>query len=99
MKELLVRFDEPISGDTGAFVAQVWGEERSGGTWEGWIEFTPSGGGPALSTERETTQPNRTDLGYWATGLSRVYLEGALRRATDRARAAGAQPGRRSQGS
>jgi hypothetical protein len=32
---------------------------------------------------RETTQPNRTDTVYWATGLTPVYLEGALRRALD----------------
>jgi len=30
---------------------------------------------------RETTQPNLVDLEYWATGLTPVYLDGALRRA------------------
>ena len=30
---------------------------------------------------RETTQPNRQDTVYWATGLTPVYLEGALDRA------------------
>ena len=35
----------------------------------------------AASVRRETTQPNRTDAEYWATGLTRVYLEGALDRA------------------
>ena len=30
---------------------------------------------------RETTQPNRRDTEYWATGLTYVYLEGALHRA------------------
>ena len=37
-----------------------------------------------IATGRETTQPNRTDTEYWATGLSEVYLEGALQRAFDR---------------
>jgi hypothetical protein len=34
-----------------------------------------------VRTARETTQPNRTDLLYWASGLTAVYLEGALTRA------------------
>jgi hypothetical protein len=34
-----------------------------------------------MRTGRETTQPNRPDLLYWATGLTAVYLEGALDRA------------------
>ena len=35
----------------------------------------------AVRSPRETTQPNRRDTEYWATGLTPVYLEGALRRA------------------
>ena len=34
-----------------------------------------------IRSGRETTQPNRTDTAYWATGLTPVYLEGALTRA------------------
>jgi hypothetical protein len=34
-----------------------------------------------MRTPRETEQPNREDLAYWATGLTQVYLEGALTRA------------------
>ena len=34
----------------------------------------------ALRSGRETTQPNLTDLEYWAQGLTPVDLEGALRR-------------------
>ena len=34
-----------------------------------------------VQSPRETTQPNLTDLNYWATGLTPVYLEGALARA------------------
>jgi len=55
----------------------------SGGTWEGWIEFIPVDGGEPVRSPRETTQPNRTDTEYWATGLGGVYLEGALKRALD----------------
>jgi hypothetical protein len=49
--------------------------------WQGWIEFEPVDGGAPIRSPRETTQPNRTDTQYWATGLTVVYLEGALCRA------------------
>jgi hypothetical protein len=34
-----------------------------------------------LHTSRESVQPNRDDLMYWAQGLTQTYLEGALNRA------------------
>ncbi len=34
-----------------------------------------------MRTSRESVQPNRDDLTYWAKGLSQTYLEGALARA------------------
>lgn len=49
--------------------------------WEGWLEFVPAGGGEPIQSGRETTQPNRVDTEYWATGLTPIYLEGALERA------------------
>jgi hypothetical protein len=61
--------------------ARVCGRPRDDGTWEGWLEFDPIDLGATLQTPRETTQPNRADLEYWATGLTPVYLEGALDRA------------------
>jgi hypothetical protein len=48
--------------------------------WQGWLEFEPADGGQTLRSGRETTQPNRTDTLYWASGLSMVYIEGALKR-------------------
>jgi hypothetical protein len=51
------------------------------GRWQGWLEFVPVNDGPAIHSSRETTQPNRFDTVYWATGLTTVYLEGALQRA------------------
>jgi hypothetical protein len=59
------------------------GAEMPDGLWHAWIEFAAEGGGELLATSRETTQPNRTDAVYWATGLTHVYLEGALTRAID----------------
>lgn len=81
---VLVQFDETIGGPDGRpYVARACGRVMDDGTgrWEAWLEFTPSGGGEARRTGQETTQPNLTDLRYWATGLTRAYLDGALRRA------------------
>jgi hypothetical protein len=80
MAEVLVRFTESVRGNDGrAYEAQACGMICPDGLWEGWIEFlSPTG---AIRTERETSQPNRTDLMYWAQGLTNTYLEGALMRA------------------
>ena len=49
---------------------------------EGWIEFTPiDGSTEVLVTGVESTQPEREHLVYWATGLTPVFMEGALARA------------------
>jgi hypothetical protein len=83
MSDLLVRFDEPITDPVGAkYFAQAVGREREDGLWEGWLEFTAARvGSPAIDSGRETTQPNRADLEYWAQGLTKAYLQGALIRA------------------
>jgi hypothetical protein len=72
-----------------SYSPRVMGEERADGTWDGWIEFwSEAGGGAILATERETTQPSRAALLYWATGLEPIYFEGAFERALLRAAAA-----------
>jgi hypothetical protein len=82
MAEVLAEFPDPIVAATGsAYRAQAVGAPMDGGLWEGWIEFVPLAGGTPLRSARETTQPNRRDAAYWATGLTAVYLEGALDRA------------------
>lgn len=82
MAEVLVQFSDPLLGPDGtAFMARACGSEMSDGLWQGWIEFLPLGRGTAIRSGRETTQPNRDDALYWATGLTTVYLEGALNRA------------------
>jgi hypothetical protein len=53
-----------------------------GHLWHGWLAFVPHDGGPELTTERETTQPNRPALAYWARGLQPLYLDGAFARAS-----------------
>ena len=67
---------------TAVYEATAMGRQRPDGTWIGWLEFRPRGGrGTARRTPRETTQPSRLALRYWALGLDEVYLEGALVRA------------------
>jgi hypothetical protein len=80
--EVLVEFPDAISSEEGTqYVARACGKPGSDGLWHGWIEFLPVHGAEAVRSPRETTQPNRTDVVYWATGLTPVYLEGALHRA------------------
>ena len=87
MAEVFVQFRDLVrSQDDQRFVAQACGAPNDQGLWEGWIEFVPIDGGTPLNTPRETTQPNRTDAEYWATGLTATYLEGALARAIGRER-------------
>jgi hypothetical protein len=82
MAEVLTEFAEPIVATDGrAYHAQATGALLDDGMWEGWIEFVPLDGGAPVRSPRETTQPNHADAAYWATGLTRIYLEGALRRA------------------
>jgi hypothetical protein len=82
--ETLAEYPSSLVGDDGkVYIARACGRMRSDGLWEGWIEFEREDGDVAVSTTRETTQPNHTDLAYWAGGLTAVYLEGAFRRATE----------------
>jgi len=70
---------DPVDGTT--YVARVYGQARSDGTWEGWIEFVAVGFAVVLRTDQETTQSNREGVAYWASGLEATYLEGAFARA------------------
>lgn len=82
MAEVLVEFSDPVADEDGiTYAARACGAEGDNGRWLGWIEFIPADGGEVVRSGRETTQPNRTDTLYWATGLTTVYLEGALQRA------------------
>jgi len=84
MREILAEYDARITNGNRTYLAQACGAQMSDGLWEGWIEFLPNDGSAVLRTDRETTQPNRQDTEYWATGVTAVYLEGALQRAIDR---------------
>jgi hypothetical protein len=82
MAEVLVEYPEVVTGTDGRrYAARACGAAVPSGQWQGWLEFIDTETGTALRTARETTQPNRGDTLYWATGLTPVYLEGALARA------------------
>jgi hypothetical protein len=69
----------PFTIDGRDWHVRVEGAERDDGTWAGRIVFVD--GSVIRTTDRETSQPNRDALAYWATGLEQVFLEGALQRA------------------
>jgi hypothetical protein len=60
------------------------GQERTDGTWEGWLDHPMDEHKSVLRTEQETSQPNRIAIEYWASGLEPIYLEGAFARAQGR---------------
>lgn len=83
MAELLQEYASTVTdADDTTYIVRSYGEERSDGTWIGWLEFHPTDlTEPVLRTEQETSQPNRSAVEYWATGLEPVYFEGAFERA------------------
>ena len=82
MAEVLVAFTTELLGRNGRrYEPRACGALTDDGLYEGWIEFVPIDDGMPVRTPRETLQPNRADLVYWATGLTQAYLEGALGRA------------------
>ncbi len=84
MVEVLQAFGHVLVDARGVgYVARACGREMRNGLWEGWLEFLPLDGSPAIHSARETTQPNGRDARYWASGLTGFYLEGALERALE----------------
>lgn len=83
MVELVHEFRAHVIGPDGRrFVARVYGAPHpTGPVWDGWLVFFPEDRGSAMVGDRETTQSNRVELGYWAGGIEPIYLEGALDRA------------------
>jgi hypothetical protein len=82
MAEVLVSYDDPVRDDEGLFHARAIGRLADDKMWEGWLEFVPvDRSGDVVVGPVESRQPERTHLVYWATGLTNVYLEGALDRA------------------
>jgi hypothetical protein len=82
MAEMLATFDATISDALGEYQPRVVGRLGKDGMWEGWLEFVPvDGSKEVLVGPVESRQPEREHLEYWATGLTPVFMEGALHRA------------------
>jgi len=64
--ELLQVYDERLIAADGKLYAIQAHSAQQGHAWYGWLEFVPLGGGPALRTARETTQPDREWLHHLA---------------------------------
>ena len=79
MAEVVHVFETPVLLDGAPYMVQV-ATRPEGHIWEAWIEFEALDGSDARRTPRETTQPDKNAVVYWAQGLSPTYLEGALRR-------------------
>lgn len=82
MSEVLIEYDTVLTADdSGRWAARACGRPGSGTIWEAWLEFIPlDAGARPQRSRRESTQPSRESLIYWATGLTPVYLKGALER-------------------
>jgi hypothetical protein len=74
-------YDEPVASEQDTYRARVYGKRLDDGMWGGWIVFFPSTGGHVISTGRETTQNSFGAVKHWASGLTHLYLHGALERA------------------
>ena len=82
--ETIHEYSARFQADDGTLYAILaLGELRDDGMWEGRLEFQPLAGGLPRRTGRETTQPNRDALIYWASGLEPIYFEGAFGRAVE----------------
>jgi hypothetical protein len=86
MSELIHKHPTQVRGPDGTtYIVRIYAQERTDGTWEGWLEFHPTDERKqVLHTEQETSQPNRMAIEYWALGLEPIYLEGAFARAQGR---------------
>jgi hypothetical protein len=86
MAQLIHEHSTRVKGEDGTtYIVRIYGQDRIDGTWEAWLEFHPTDERkPVLRTGQETSQPNRTDIEYWALGLEPVYLDGAFARAQGR---------------
>lgn len=85
MAEFIREHSTRVKDECAIYIVRIYAEERTDGTWEGWLEFHPTDKRkPVLRTGEETSQPSRVTLEYWAFGLEPIYLEGALARAEGR---------------
>lgn len=82
MDQLLQQFEAPVRDANGnLYVVYLYGRNRPGDTWQGWLVFERRRDSERFATPVETTQSNAQGVLYWAGGLTDAYFEGALERA------------------
>ena len=83
MTDLMMQLPGSVADARGVFHARAMGRQCDDGTWEAWLEFVPADphGSTGYATPVETHQRDRVTMERWASGLTRVYAEGALSRA------------------
>lgn len=83
MTDVMMDLSESVSDARGVFHVRAMARERRDGSWEAWLEFvrTDADASVRYTTEIETHQHDRVAMKRWASGLTRVYAEGALARA------------------
>ena len=83
MTDVMMQLSETVSDARGTFHARAMASGRGDGSWEGWLEFVPADADASVryATPIETHQHDRVTMERWASGLTRVYAEGALARA------------------
>jgi hypothetical protein len=92
MPDLMMQLRDTVSDARGEFSARAMARECHDGRWEGWLEFVRADAATSVyATPIETHQRDRETMKRWASGLTRVYAEGALARARN---AAGPPPAR-----
>jgi hypothetical protein len=78
----IAEFEPIVSAGGVVYRPRVYADHNTA-LWDGYLVFFPLSMGTVVSTPRETTQSDFTSLQTWASGLDRVYLEGALARALE----------------
>jgi hypothetical protein len=83
MTDVMMDLSETVSDARGVFHARAMARERRDGSWEAWLEFVRADADASgrYATQIETHQHDRVAMERWASGLTRVYAEGALARA------------------
>jgi hypothetical protein len=86
MSEFIHEHSTRVNDEAGmTYIVRVYAEERTDGTWAGWIEFHPiDERKPILRTGQETSQANCIAIEYWTLGLEPIYFDGAFARAQER---------------
>ena len=82
MIRLLRAYPHVLRVGKDSYTACAYADRVRSGFWESWLVFfAPPRGRPLVVGDRETLQQSLSDLERWTSGISRVYLEGALERA------------------